>query len=359
VGVIIPLLKDKEGDCNSIDNYRGITLCPVISKLFELVIIDSYSHMLTTDDLQFGFKPNLSCDSAIFTWRTTVDHFVEHGSSVFVASLDVSKAFDTVSHTKLIDFLAKKGIPHWLLCLLNDWYSKLVGTVRWLNQLSYSFPITNGVRQGSSLSPSIFSVFVDTFILDLKALDKGCTISDKFLGCIMYADDLILLSASVSGLQAMLDCCYETSQLLSLKFNNIKSHCFVVGPLHDANIRCMRVGNDVIEWRTYIKYLGIMFSSGKKLHVNTDPVKHKFFRAFNSIYGNCRSLNELVHLKLHESYCLPLLSYGSAAVKLTTCQLADMNSCWNIGVSLVFANMTPFVCLLLALEDWILLIYVC
>ena len=36
VGVIIPLLKDKEGDCNSIDNYRGITLCPVISKLFEL-----------------------------------------------------------------------------------------------------------------------------------------------------------------------------------------------------------------------------------------------------------------------------------------------------------------------------------
>jgi len=109
VGVIIPLLKDKEGDCNSIDNYRGITLCPVISKLFELVVIDSYSHMLTTDDLQFGFKPNHSCDSAIFTWRTTVDHFVEHGSSVFVASLDVSKTFESVSHTKLIDFLAKKA----------------------------------------------------------------------------------------------------------------------------------------------------------------------------------------------------------------------------------------------------------
>ena len=80
----------------------------------------------------------------------------------------------------------------------------------------------------------------------------------------MYADDLILLSASVSGLQAMLDCRYETSQLLSLKFNNIKSHCFVVGPLRDANIRCMLLGNDVIEWRIYIKYLGIMFSSGKK-----------------------------------------------------------------------------------------------
>ena len=95
---------------------------------------------------------------------------------------------------------------------------------------------------------------MDKFILDLKALDKGCTISDKFLGCIMYADDLILLSASVSVLHAMLDCCYETSQLLSLKFNNIKSHCFVVGPLHDANIRCMLLGNDVIEWRTYIKY---------------------------------------------------------------------------------------------------------
>ena len=114
VGVIIPLLKDKEGDCNSIDNYRGITLCPVISKLFELVIVDSYSHMLTTDDLQFDFKPNLSCDNGllvlyIFTWRTTVDHFIEHGISVFVASLDVSKAFESVSHTNLTDFLAKKA----------------------------------------------------------------------------------------------------------------------------------------------------------------------------------------------------------------------------------------------------------
>jgi hypothetical protein len=50
-GIVIPLLKDKTGDINYPDNYRGITLIPAVAKLFESVLLDIVSTFLLTDDL--------------------------------------------------------------------------------------------------------------------------------------------------------------------------------------------------------------------------------------------------------------------------------------------------------------------
>ena len=76
-GTVIPLLKDKTGDNNYLNNYRGITitLILVIAKLFECVIFDICSDFLVTDDLQFGFKPNVGYSNAIFALRSTIDYF--------------------------------------------------------------------------------------------------------------------------------------------------------------------------------------------------------------------------------------------------------------------------------------------
>jgi hypothetical protein len=90
-GIIIPLLKDKLGDVNNVGNYRGITLIPIISKLFELVLLEICRPYLKTDDLQLGFKRNLGCDNAIFLLTETAEFFNSRGSSVFVATLDLKK----------------------------------------------------------------------------------------------------------------------------------------------------------------------------------------------------------------------------------------------------------------------------
>jgi len=110
-GIIIPLLKDKTGNVNSLDNYRAITLIPAISKLFELMVLELCSEQLSTDELQFGFKPNVGCANAIFTFRTAVDYFRDRGSTIYAASLDISKAFDTANHHKMFDALLKTGFP--------------------------------------------------------------------------------------------------------------------------------------------------------------------------------------------------------------------------------------------------------
>ena len=73
-GFFIPLIKGKTGDVNIVINYRGITLIPVISKLFELNLLDMCEQFLGCYELQFGFKKGIGCSEAIFALRSTIDY---------------------------------------------------------------------------------------------------------------------------------------------------------------------------------------------------------------------------------------------------------------------------------------------
>ena len=90
-GVVVPLIKDKHLDKCSADNYRGITLSPHTSKLFEMCILDSYGDYLLSSDLQFGFKKVTGCNHALYTVRSVVEHFTAAGSVVNLCALDMSK----------------------------------------------------------------------------------------------------------------------------------------------------------------------------------------------------------------------------------------------------------------------------
>ena len=63
-GILIPLMKDTNGDASSFDNFRGITISYAISKLFEYAVIVKYSALFVTDNLQFGFKNGIGCNDA-------------------------------------------------------------------------------------------------------------------------------------------------------------------------------------------------------------------------------------------------------------------------------------------------------
>jgi retron-type reverse transcriptase len=146
-------------------------------------------------------------------------HFNARGSTVFVAALDISKAFDSVAHDKLFRALSSRGVPNAIIDILRNWYEKLVVNNRWGNSYSNDFVVNNGVRQGSVLSPSLFNLFINIFIVQLRRNNVGCCISNLFMGCILYADDMLLLCPSISGLQCMLDLCVGLGVQLSLKFN--------------------------------------------------------------------------------------------------------------------------------------------
>ena len=119
----------------------------------------------------------------------------------------------------MFESLLKTGLPVCLLNLLMNWYSKL---------LSFQCCVTSGVRQSISPSPSIFNVFMNVFIVTLRQLGNDCNVCGQFVNCILYADDIIILSASVRGLQNI-RLCFEVSRDLHLIFNCAKSSCFAIG----------------------------------------------------------------------------------------------------------------------------------
>jgi len=112
-------------------NYRAIAIGPIIAKVMENVILKLCQDKLCSDDLQFGFKQGLGCTNAVFLCRSTIDHFTHRGSNVYVATLDIKKAFDTVNHYKLFVLLLRACVPLCVVAILVDWYSKLYVTVKW------------------------------------------------------------------------------------------------------------------------------------------------------------------------------------------------------------------------------------
>ena len=116
-GIVIPLVKDKTGNVADASNYRGITVSPVISKIFEGYLLLKFQKYLYSNDLQMGFKRNVGCPPAIFVTQQVVDYYISRRSDVFIAAVDASKAFDRINHYTLFNKLRVNAIPHIVLSI--------------------------------------------------------------------------------------------------------------------------------------------------------------------------------------------------------------------------------------------------
>ena len=165
------------------EDFRGIAISPIISKLFEYCFIEKFGDFLHTDCKQFGFKKGMGCNHALYTVRQVVERFIKGGNTVNLCALDLSKAFDKVNHHALLIKLIKRNLPVDLLDILENWLKSCVSSVKWFHVLSDIFVIKFGVRQGSVLSPFLFAVYLD----DLPTVRS--LIHRSFV--VLYADDIL------------------------------------------------------------------------------------------------------------------------------------------------------------------------
>jgi len=128
----VPIPK-ADSHCRSLtfDDFRGISISPIISKLFEMAILNRFSSYFVTSDHQFGFKKNLGCSHAIFTVRNVIENFVSNGSTVNVCALDLSKAFDRMNHYALFIKLMKRNFPLNILNIIETWFLVSTTCVKW------------------------------------------------------------------------------------------------------------------------------------------------------------------------------------------------------------------------------------
>jgi len=128
-------------------------------------------------------------------------------------------------------------------------------TVRWGTALSEVAVVSCGVHQDGVISPVLFNVSINVFINRSRSLQIGCHVNGLFLGCLFYADDVMLLCPSVTGLQYMLDVCVAAADMLSLKVNLLKSHCLAIGKFASVSLPSMQLDSHPIPWASSIKHL--------------------------------------------------------------------------------------------------------
>ena len=310
----------------STEDFRGISISPVISKLFEMAIMDKFSNYFVTSDHQFGFKKNIGCREAIYSMRHVIETFIANGSTVSVCALDLSKAFDRMNHYALLLKLMKRDFPLQLLSILETWFAVAITCVKWNEYCSSFFRLSVGVRQGGVLSPYLFAIFIDDLIDRVKSSNTGCFLS--FICCcvFLYADDILLLSPSITGLQALLTVCERELDDLDMRINVTKSSCVRFGSRY--NEPCVELVSNhggVIHWANSCRYLGVELVGGRSLRCSFDNLKSRFFRAFNAIYGKVgRFASDPVLLSLIRTKCMPVLLYAVEACPLLSRQMHSL-----------------------------------
>jgi exonuclease III len=337
-GILIPIPKITIG-ANDVktNDYRGISLNPIISKLFEQAILVIFDKYLGSSSMQLGFKSKSSCSHALFSVRKTIEFFVERQSTVNVCGLDLAKAFDKMNRYGLFIKLMNRGCPILLINILDVWYSKAVACVRWGDCVSRFVSLHCGTRQGGVASPILFAVCINDIIDKLQKSSLGCHIHSMCFNAYMYADDLILLATSLADLQKMIDICKMELDWLDMVINAKKSGCIRIGLRFDVVPAKPCVGSDPIEWVSELQYLGVMLKSAKSFKCALNEKKGKFYRSLNGLLGKLGSDPPInVVLSLISTNCNPILLYCLEALKFTKKEIKSLSYPYNSAFMKLF-----------------------
>ncbi|KAG8176131.1 hypothetical protein JTE90_012385 [Oedothorax gibbosus] len=156
-----------------------------------------------------------------------------------LAAIDLTKSFETSSHSSIIAALAARGIDRVFVNYVRDLYANS-NTAFYVNgQSGHAFHPTCGVRQGDPLSPIIFNLVIDTLISKIKESPIGTSIDGIRVVVSAYADDLILFAETNMGLQTNLNLDQQILKSCNLQINSSKS--FTLSIPADAKNRQTKV----------------------------------------------------------------------------------------------------------------------
>ena len=265
-----------------------------------------------------------------------MDYFTERGSNVFVSFLDCSKAFDRISHYGLFLKMMDRCIPLCLLTLIIVWHLNMTCKVKWGDTYSDEFDIPSGTKQGGIISPNLFSLYINDIVTILRRQGIGCHFIEKFVACILFADDMALLAPSRRALQKMINLCSEFCQRYCLSFNAKKSKVLVFGKTSSDTLVPLTLCGSNIDYVDEWKYLGTTIKSGRNLGFSARPDIASFFRACNSIIHSLPGAHEHILVSLLYSNCVPILTYACAVKEYSSSDMSNCNTALNNALRKVF-----------------------
>ena len=164
--------------------------------------------------------------------------------------------YDAKRTTKIDGMGLFNIVPDELWMLLRVWYSQMEVSIRWNHELSSPVRIECGTKQRGLTSLFAFNVVYQSLIDSLQSCKHGVNIAGKFYNTICYADDLLLCSTSVSGLQELIDISTHHIQECGMQFNPLRTVCLIRGQNPFTTTPIWTINNTVLKIEGNLLYLG-------------------------------------------------------------------------------------------------------
>lgn len=318
---VIPIYK--KGDTNIASNYRPISLITNFNKIFEKVLkIRLVSYLNKYEILsnkQYGFKENKSTQDAILDLISKVHSFLDKATPCLCTFIDLSKAFDTVSHPLLLQALEDIGVRGECLKLFESYMSNRRQCVTVRGVSSEKLKIEYGVPQGSVLGPILFLIYIN----DLFTLPSRGNI-------IGFADDTAIIYNATTWVELKEivenDLLYIKSwfdqKLLTLNLEKTSYLPFSCNRSNLPSFNSLNIeiqgNNYILQSETKVKYLGVIIDRHLRwdLHIQFVIKKLQFilykFRQLCNILDQ-KQMKSIYHALVETHLNYGILAWGAAA----------------------------------------------
>ena len=313
---LIPILK--KGDNSDPHNYRGIAVGSSLSKLYSLILLNRLEKRLQTEKLlsphQIGFIKGHRTADHIFVLSSIVNKIVKkERKNLYVAFIDFQKAYDTINRNLLFLKLQQWNINGLFYKNIKSLYDSVNYSVK--VEGGYLETITShlGLIQGGILSPILFNIFID----DIRhAFDESChpvmTLGTP-ISHILYADDLVLLSTTESGLKACLDKLSIFCLKWQLTLNPSKSKIIIFnhqGRLLRGNFT---FNNQTLEIVKSYTYLGLEITASGSYTAAKVALMEKARKAMMPLISTVAQFHMPINYSLHlfDSFVKPIALYNA------------------------------------------------
>lgn len=271
----ISTLYKNKGDRSDRNNYRGISLLCIAGKLFARVALYRLQRIAERvyPESQCGFRRNRSTVDMIFSLRQLQEKCKEKQQPLFIAFIDLTKAFDLVSRDGLFKILPLIGCPPKLLNFIKSFHDGSRGTVQYDGNRSEAFVISSGVKQGCVLAPTLFNIFFSVLLNHaFKSSEEGVLIRSRSDGKLfnparlkaktkvrnvtirdlLFADDAALVAHSAEKLQLLLNQFSNACEAFRLTISLKKTKVMCQGSETTPSVTIKDYTLDVVPQFTYL-----------------------------------------------------------------------------------------------------------
>ena len=345
---IITLYKNK-GDRSDCNNYRGISLLSTVGKTFARVVLNRLRLLAERiyPEAQCGFRAERSTIDMIFSLRQLQEKCREQRRPLYIAFIDLTKAFNLVSRSGLFTLLQRIGCPPKLLRIITSFHEDTQGTVQYDGSSSEPFRIKSGVKQGCVLAPTLFGILFSLLLrYALSQSEEGIYIHTRSNGSLfnlarlraktkvrkvliremLFANDAALTAHTETGLQELINCFSDACKEFGLAISTKKTK--VLGQ-DVSSAPCISVGDCTLDVVEDFIYLGSIISSSLNLDTELNSRIGKASSAMARLSKRAWD-NSMLTIKtkitVYQTCVLTTLLYGSECWTLYSRQERRLNT---------------------------------